>query len=63
MFKKNIAVSMRYDSFYNQKELRNGIDFNLIKWIYDLGYNPHLIPNDLRYVNVIKKRPRSSTSR
>jgi len=55
MFKKNIAVTMRYDTFYNKKELRNGIDFNMIKWIYNLGYNPHLIPNDLKYLNVIKK--------
>ena len=56
MFKKSIAVSMRYDTFFNKKkELRNGIDFNMIKWIYNLGYDPHLIPNDLRYLSVIKK--------
>ena len=55
MLKKIIAVTMRYDTFYNKKELRNGIDFNMIKWIYKLGYDPHLIPNDLRYLKVIKK--------
>ena len=54
MFKKNIAVTMRYDTFYNKKELRNGIDFNMIKWIYNLGYNPHLIPNDLKKPLVAK---------
>ncbi len=56
MTKKNIAVTMRYDYFYNRKELRNGIDFNLINWIYKLGFTPHLIPNDLRYFNTIKKK-------
>ena len=56
MIKKGIAVTMRYDHFYNGKEMRNGIDFNLINWIYNLGYTPHLIPNDLRYFEVIKKK-------
>ena len=56
MTKKNIAVTMRYDYFYNRKELRNGIDFNLINWIYKLGFTPHLVPNDLRYFNKIKKK-------
>ena len=56
MTKKNIAVTMRYDYFYNRKELRNGIDFNLINWIYKLGFTPHLVPNDLRYFNTIKKK-------
>ncbi len=56
MTKKNIAVTMRYDYFYNRKELRNGIDFNLINWIYKLGFTPHLVPNDLRYYNIIKKK-------
>ena len=55
MIKKSIAVTMRYDYFYNREEVRNGIDFNLINWIYNLGYNPHLIPNDVRYFNIIKK--------
>ena len=56
MIKKYIAVTMRYDYFYNRKELRNGIDFNLINWIYKLGFYPHLIPNDLRYFDIIKKK-------
>ena len=56
MTKKNIAVTMRYDYFHNGKELRNGIDFNLINWIYKLGFTPHLVPNDLRYFNIIKKK-------
>ena len=47
---------MRYDYFYGRKELRNGIDFNLINWIYKLGFYPHLIPNDLRYFDIIKKK-------
>jgi len=55
MIKNNIGVTMRYDSFYNKKEMRNGIDFNLINWIYNLGCTPHLIPNDLRYFEVLKK--------
>ncbi len=55
MIKKSIAVTMRYDHFYKGKETRNGIDFNLINWIYNLGYNPHLIPNDVRYFDIIKK--------
>ena len=55
MTKKNIAVTMRYDYFYNGKEIRNAIDFNLINWIYNLGYVPYLVPNDLRYFELIKK--------
>lgn len=52
---KTIAVTMRYDYFYNAKEVRNGIDFNLINWVYNLGYTPHLVPNDIRYFEIIKK--------
>lgn len=55
MTKKIIAVTMRYDYFYNGKEVRNGIDFNLINWVYNLGYAPHLVPNDIRYFKIIKK--------
>lgn len=55
MIKKYIAVTMRYDYFYGKKEIRNGINFDLINWIYQLGFYPHLIPNDLRYFNEIKK--------
>lgn len=56
MNKKIIAVTMRYDYFYNRKEIRNGIDFNLVNWIYKCGFIPHLIPNDLRYFDIIKKK-------
>jgi len=55
MTKNNIGVTMRYDSFYNKKEIRNGVDFNLISWIFKLGCIPHLIPNDLRYFKVLNK--------
>jgi len=55
MTKNSIAVTMRYDYFYNGKEVRNGIDFNLINWVYNLGYTPHLVPNDIRYFKIIKK--------
>lgn len=55
MTKKTLAVTMRYDSFYNKKEIRNCIDFNLINWIYKLGFIPHVIPNDLRYFKVLEE--------
>lgn len=56
MNKKILAVTMRYDFYHNDREIRNGIDYSLINWIYKLGYSPLLIPNDLRYLKEINKK-------
>ena len=52
---KFIAVSMREDKFHNGKEIRSCIDNKLLNWIFKLGYYPYLIPNDIKFKNLIKK--------
>ena len=48
--KRFLPVSMRFDSFYNGKEIRNSINFKFIDWIYTLGYHPIVIPNNMNCI-------------
>ena len=52
---KFISVSMREVKFPNGKEIRSCIDNKLLNWIFKLGYYPYLIPNDIKFKNLIKK--------
>lgn len=52
--KKFLAISMRSDYLIDRKEFRNSLDFRLIEWVYKLGYQPFLIPNNLKILKTLK---------
>ena len=50
MNNKLIGITMRFDKHFDGKEIRNGVDFKLINWVYSLGFSPYLIPNNIKII-------------
>lgn len=55
MKNKFIGITMRFDKFYDGKEIRNGVDFKLINWVYSLGFSPYLIPNNINQIKILNE--------
>jgi len=51
--KKTIAVTMRYDYINSIKETRNSIDFRIVDWIFSMGMEPLLVPNNIKILKFI----------
>ena len=44
---KRVVVSMRIDEYPDREERRDAVDQDLIRFIFDAGFFPVLVPNSM----------------